>query len=96
MVVDAQVHMAAVTGHIPLFSKQLHAGHIHSHHQLRLELPLEDLGRRIAIPGGQLVRAEHCRPFAQLEQAMVQRTGTAHGISIRVFVAEDQNFIRSQ
>ena len=33
---------------------------------------------------------------SQLEQAMVQRTGTAHGISIRVFVAEDQNFIRSQ
>ena len=39
MVVDAQVHMAAVTGHIRFSPNSCTLATSHSYHQLRLELP---------------------------------------------------------
>ncbi len=44
VVVDAQVHMACILGHAVVLAKQLDAGHIHSHHGLGSNSPLNSRG----------------------------------------------------
>ena len=96
MVVDAQVHMARVLGNAVALAKQLDAGNIHSHHDLRLKFALEQAGVGKCVPAGDGVGAEHGCVFFQCKQRIVERAAAADRITIRVFVAQNQDVIRSK
>ena len=95
VVVDAKINVAGILGHPVVLTKELDAGHIHGHHGLGLKLALEQawVGKR--IPGGDDVGAEDSRVFVQRLKGVVQRAAAANGITIRVFVAQNQNIVRS-
>ena len=96
VVVDAQVHMACVLRHTVIFAKQLQTGHIHRDHSAGLELALEQPWVRKGVAGRNVIGAEHRRCFFQRFERIVQGAAAADGVTVRVFVAQNQNVVRSQ
>ena len=96
MVVDAEIDMAAELRHPVVLAEELEACHVHGHDDLGFELALVQtrVGKR--IPAGNGVGAEHRRCFVQRTERVVQGAAAANGIPIRVFVAQNQNVVRSQ
>ena len=88
--------MAGELRHTVVFAKQLHAGHVHGHHGLRLKLALEQPRIGEGVAGGDGVGAEHRCIFVQRFQRIVQGTAAADGIAIRVFVTQDQYVVCSR
>ena len=96
VVVDAEIHMAGELRHPVVFAKELDACHVHRHDDLRLEFALVQAGVGKRIPSGDGVGAEHRRCFIQRTERIVQGTAAADGITVRVFVAQNQNVVRSK
>ena len=96
MVVDAEIDVAAELRHPVVLAEELEACHVHGHDDLGFELALVQtrVGKR--IPAGNGVGAEHRRCFVQRTERVVQGAAAANGIPIRVFVAQNQNVVRSQ
>ena len=88
--------MARVLGNAVALAKQLDAGNIHSHHDLRLKFAFEQAGVGKCVPAGDGVGAEHGCVFFQCKQRIVERAAAADRITIRVFVAQNQDVIRSK
>ena len=93
MVVDAQIDMAAVAGHAVALAKQLQPGHVHGNYRFRLELALEQVRIGKGIAGRDRVGAEHRCILVQSFQGIIQGAAAADGITVRVFVAQDQNVV---
>ena len=93
VVVDAQIDMAAVAGHAVALAKQLQPGHVHGNHRFRLELALEQVRIGKGIAGRDRVGAEHRCILVQSFQGIIQGAAAADGITVRVFVAQDQNVV---
>ena len=96
VMVDAEIDVAAELRHPVVLAEELEACHVHGHDDLGLELAFVQtrVGKR--IPAGNGVGAEHRRCFVQRTERVVQGAAAANGIPIRVFVAQNQNVIRSQ
>ena len=96
MVVDAEIDVAAELRHPVVLAEELEACHVHGHDDLGFELALVQtrVGKRIPAWNG--VGAEHRRCFVQRTERVVQGAAAANGIPIRVFVAQNQNVVRSQ
>ena len=65
-------------------------------HDLRLKFALEQAGVGKCVPAGDGVGAEHGCVFFQCKQRIVERAAAADRITIRVFVAQNQDVIRSK
>ena len=96
VVVDAQVYMACVLRHTVIFAKQLQTGHVHRNHGAGLELALEQPWVCKGIAGRNGIGAEHRCCFFQRFERIVQGAAAADGVTVRVFVAQNQNVVRSQ
>ena len=85
--IDAQIHMAAVSGHQARIPQQGHPCHIHRHHERRGEAGVKPADAHEIVHGRDGIAAKNRDVLAQLFQGQVQRPGTADGVAVGVLMA---------
>ena len=85
--VDAQVYMFGVLGHIVAVAEQLDAGHVHRHHKTGREAAVKHRDGQERIHGRNGIAAQNRSGLAQLLQRQTQRRTRADGVTVRVLMA---------